>query len=237
MTELSAAERMAREHAVTHQAYVEPEETPAAEPSTSSASQAPTIADKVAGKQANSKPIDTQSHELFPELGSSKGKAAASAVPTWGARTGGSNGASNGASSGVPAPALASVAKPAVSLPGRNVETITIDPQHVLPRQKLRRPIPDIIKDINKKSRAKITMSSAANGRYKFEATGPQDVAQQALKDLVSQIGTKVSLPLPSVFKILSITCLRSLYPHPNGKIPRAGDYVRALTDLLLFSR
>ncbi|CAI4219941.1 unnamed protein product [Parascedosporium putredinis] len=198
MTELSAAERMAREHAVTHQAYIEPEEAPVAEPSTSSsASQAPTIADKVAGKQANSKPIDTQSHELFPELGSSKGKAAAaSAVPTWGARTGGSNGASNGASSGVPAPALASVAKPAVSLPGRNVETITIDPQHVLPRQKLRRPIPDIIKDINKKSRAKITMSSAANGRFKFEATGPQDVAQQALKDLVSQIGTKTTISL-----------------------------------------
>jgi hypothetical protein len=200
-SELSAAERMAREHAVTHQAYIEPEDAdspaPAAEPSSS---RGPTVADKVAGKQANPKALDTESHELFPELGSSKGKSAASAVPTWGARTNG-KGASNGASAGAPSPAIASVATPAMTLPGRNVETITIDPQHILPRQKLRRPIPDIIKDINKRSRAKITMSSAANGRYKFEAAGPQDVAQQALKDLVSQIGNKVSLSQePSLF-------------------------------------
>ncbi|PKS11507.1 hypothetical protein jhhlp_003272 [Lomentospora prolificans] len=215
-SELSAAERMAREHAVTHQAYVEPEEAEGpASVAEASSSRGPTAADKVSGKQANPKALDTQSHELFPELGSSKGKASASAIPTWGARTGASNGASNGSSG----PALASVAKPAVSLPGRNVETITIDPQHILPRQKLRRPIPDIIKDINKRSRAKITMSSATNGRLKFEATGPQDVAQQALKDLVSQIGTK---------NTITVAIPQSARAHIIGK---QGSTIKALQE------
>jgi hypothetical protein len=57
----------------------------------------------------------------------------------------------------------------------------------------LKRPIPDIIKDINRKSRATVSMATSTNGRYKFDATGPQDVAQQALKDLIAQIGTRVS--------------------------------------------
>uniref|UniRef100_A0A8H7TPT7 K Homology domain-containing protein n=1 Tax=Bionectria ochroleuca TaxID=29856 RepID=A0A8H7TPT7_BIOOC len=82
-------------------------------------------------------------------------------------------------------------------IPGRNVESITLEPQDVMPRGQLRRPIADIIKDINRKSRANISMGGASNGRLKFDATGPQDVAQQALKDLVSQIGTRTSIKVP----------------------------------------
>jgi hypothetical protein len=77
-------------------------------------------------------------------------------------------------------------------IPGRKVESVTLEPQFITPRGQLKRPIPDIIKDINRKSRANISMSTSANGRLKFDATGPQDVAQQALKDLVQQIGTRV---------------------------------------------
>jgi hypothetical protein len=143
--------------------------------------------------------LDTQSHELFPELGAPKSKANMGAVPTWAAK-GPSNKPVNGGSqvngsSRVSAPATTRAAVPAMTIPGRNVESITIHPQHILPREKLRRPIPDIIKDINRKSRANIAMVPLGNGKLKFDATGPQDVAQQALKDLVQQIGVKVCVP------------------------------------------
>jgi ferric-dicitrate binding protein FerR (iron transport regulator) len=79
-------------------------------------------------------------------------------------------------------------------IPGRNVESVTLEPQFIIPRNQLKRPLADTIKDINRKSRANITMATSANGRLKFDATGPQDIAQQALKDLVQQIGTRVCL-------------------------------------------
>lgn len=146
------------------------------------------------------KPFDTQSHELFPELGASKGKAAANVAPVWGAKNNAA-GKTNGTSpAATPAPvssssAPAQKATPAVFIPGRSVETVNLEPQYIIPRGQLKRPIPDIIKDINRKSRANISMSTSSNGRLKFDATGPQDVAQQALKDLVQQIGTKVRIP------------------------------------------
>lgn len=143
--------------------------------------------------------IDTKSHELFPELGGPKSKNA-SVAPIWGAKNVASekpNGAgSNGVSrSSTPVSGIGA-ATPAMSIPGRNVESVTLEPQFVMPRNQLKRPIPDILKDLNRKSRANVTMATAPNGRLKFEATGPQDVAQQALKDLVAQIGARVSTSL-----------------------------------------
>jgi len=166
----------------------------------------PTMSAKAAGKQKAQAPsaaaLDTQSTELFPQLGGAK-KAAPVVAPVWGAKA--TNGKTNGSAanaangnsrattpgSGATTPARGA---PAVSIPGRNVESVLLDPQHVLPRHQLRRPIPDVIKDINRRSRANVSMAQSAGGRMKFEATGPQDVAQQALKELVQQIGAKVRL-------------------------------------------
>lgn len=190
-SEMSAAEKMAQEHAISHQAYVEPAAEDAELPTRAeSASDAP--APSWAGapsssKKQNKAPLDTQSHELFPELGSSsapKGKGPAGAVPTWGAAK--PNGKENANASYRPNVA------PAVTLPGRNVESITIDKDHILNRQDLRRPIPEVIRDINRKSRANISMHPVGERSTRFDATGPQDVAQQALKELVRQIGTRV---------------------------------------------
>lgn len=156
--------------------------------------------------QVNSRkaPLDTQSHEVFPELGAPKGKAT-NVPPVWGAKPG-ANGKANGSSpeagsrSSTPASTAtapvqtAQAPKPSMSIPGRNVESVTIEPQYVLPRGQLKRPILDTIKDINRKSRANVSMSTASGGRLKFDATGPQEIAQQALKDLIQQIGTKVCL-------------------------------------------
>jgi len=148
--------------------------------------------------------LDTKSRELFPELGGSTTKAGGGRAPVvWGAGknvNGQAKGAtsSNGSPRGqVPVSLVGSPslnAAPAVNIPGRNVETLFLDPQHVMSRAQLKRPLPDIIKDMNRKSRAIISMSTSGNGRLKFEAVGPRDVAQQALLDLVQQIGSKVSI-------------------------------------------
>jgi hypothetical protein len=176
-----------------------------------------TMSSKAAGKQKeNSAPggkLDTRSEELFPSLGGGNiPKPAASGKNLQGhwavgkpngkangaTPTNGTSRASTPASEGpalAPAPAPTQGSQrgpPSMSIPGRNVETVTLDPQYILPRGQLKRPIPDILKDLNRKSRAKVTMSSSANGRLKFDASGPSDVAQQALKDLVQQIGAKV---------------------------------------------
>lgn len=205
--EESAAQKLLQKHAeAPHHVTVEdaPDEEAPVKPATdSSGSQMPSLSANAAGKQKDipgpKTRLDTQSHELFPELGAPKGKSA-NVAPVWGAKSN-ANGPSNGPSSNgvsrsstpasgaaTPAPA----ATPSMFIPGRNVESVTLEPQFILPRGQLKRPIPDIMKDINRKSRANVTMATASNGRLRFDATGPQDVAQQALKDLVQQIGTRV---------------------------------------------
>lgn len=245
----SQAQKLLQKHA-DHHATVEeaPEEdlkldAPAADVSGGAApSWAPTMSAKAAGKQtaqASSAALDTQSHELFPELGGPKPKANAAVPPVWSAKTT-VNGKTNGAgstngtprastpASGVVTPTGSSrPAAPSMNIPGRNVETLFLDPQHVLPRAQLKRPIPDIIKDINRKSRANITMAPSANNRMKFEATGAQEIAQQALRDLVQQIGTKVGCPCmgfrQSHVVVVALTPRRSnrsrsRSPNPRGR-------------------
>lgn len=212
--EESAAQKLLQKHAeVPHPATVEDvpdEELPAKPSNDASGSWAAPMSSKAAGKQKESQPtqanIDTQSHELFPELGAPKGKTA-NVAPIWGAKSNANGGKANGTgskgpSSRSPTPGSGGAgtpsqgAAPSMFIPGRNVETVTLEQMFILSRDKLKRPIPDILKDINRKSRANITMSTASNGRLRFDATGPQEIAQQALKDLVKQIGTSVgSLP------------------------------------------
>ena len=207
-SEESIAQKLRQKHAEDpHNVTVEEvpdEDLPIKPVNGPSGSWASPMSTKAAEKQKESQspkaPLDTQSHELFPELGGPKGKSA-NVAPIWGAKNsanGKTNGSvSNGVSrSSTPASEIASPSKgaaPSMFIPGRNVETVMLEPQFILPRGQLKRPIPDILKDINRKSRANITMATASNGRLRFDATGPQEIAQQALKDLVQQIGTRVS--------------------------------------------
>lgn len=219
--ELSAAQKLMQKHAeaTPHPVTVEdvpdvdlpkPAAAEAAAPTPAagndaSGSWAAPMSSTAAGKQKEKQSsLDTQSHELFPELGAPKGKAA-NVAPIWSAKNGAApsqNGAGAGAAAPRPAPAAPAAAQappPVMSIPGRKVESVTLEPQFIMERKELRRPIPDILRDLNRKSRANISMSAAGNGRIKFDATGPQDVAQQALKDLVAQIGrrTKIEVPIP----------------------------------------
>jgi hypothetical protein len=57
----------------------------------------------------------------------------------------------------------------------------------------MKKPLVDVLKDINKKSKANVTVSTGNAGLMWFSAVGPQDACRQALKDVVEQIGAKVS--------------------------------------------
>ncbi|KAF5009408.1 hypothetical protein FDECE_4375 [Fusarium decemcellulare] len=225
-SELSAAQKLMQKHAeAPHRVTVEdaPDEdlpVPVTAEASSSTVEAPAKA--ASKKPAPTTALDTQSHELFPELGAPKGKSA-NVAPIWGAKNANgktNGGASNGASrSSTPVSGAATPNKPSMFIPGRNVETVTLDPQYILPRGQLKRPIPDIIKDINRKSRATISMATSSNGRFKFDATGPQDIAQQALKDLVAQIGTRTAIKVPIP---------QSIRAHIIGK---GGSMIKALQE------
>ncbi|KAJ2967933.1 hypothetical protein NQ176_g9426 [Zarea fungicola] len=201
--ELSAAQKLMQKHAESTPHAVTVEDVPDVDlpkpVNDASGSWAAPMSSTAAGKQKEKQSsLDTQSHELFPELGAPKGKAA-NVAPIWSAKNGApkQNGTNGGAPRTATPPAPASGPgtqgpPPVMSIPGRKVESVTLEPQFIMERTKLRKPIPEILRELNRKSRANISMSSASNGRIKFDATGPQDVAQQALKDLVAQIGRRV---------------------------------------------
>ncbi|KAI8956650.1 hypothetical protein F5Y11DRAFT_145638 [Daldinia sp. FL1419] len=211
-SEGSAAARLLQKHAESsHHVTIEdvPDEelkSPSAPDASEKSSWGQTPSTKAAGKQPaqESGPLDTQSHEAFPELGVPKTAGPkANISPIWGGANGKANGTSwsaNGTprtstpASGVSTP---TGVPPPVSIPGRNVETYLLESQHVMPRSQLKRPVQDIVKDINRKSRAVITLVPGPSGHLKFEATGPQEKAQQALRDLVQQIGVKTSIKVP----------------------------------------
>lgn len=208
-TEQSAAAQLLQQHLETasnagssHRVLVEEVEDEDLHKSVSS-SETP------AAPKPKPKTLDTQSRELFPELGGPKPKASVVA-PIWGAKSN-TNGSTNGAAlangtpqtsappSGVSTPIGSGRQGPGphpLSIPGRNVETMLLDPPHILPRTQLKRPLPDILKDLNRKARANVTMHALGNGQLRFDAVGPQEHATQALKDLVNQIGTKVGFTL-----------------------------------------
>lgn len=184
--------------------------------SSAAPSWAPTMTAKATGKQkaAPASSLDMQSHDAFPSLGGPAG-AKANVTPIWGGANGKPAAASWSADatprSATPASGMATptTGPKAVSIPGRNVESYVLEASQVMPRSQLRRPIADIVKDINRKSRANITMTNGLSGSYKFNATGPQDKAQQALRDLIQQIGANVCV-LSRVIKSYLQTLSRS---------------------------
>lgn len=177
------------------------------------------MSSKAAGKQKaqetmpkqNAKPLDIQSNELFPELGGAPKAQTQKDVPTWGAKFSGAgaapvNGKSNDLppsttaskgstpASGTATPTGTARAPGGISIPGRHTERIIMEPAHILPRTAMKKPLADVLKEINKKSKANVSMQTGQGGNTHFTATGPIDATRQALNDLVKQIGSKVGL-------------------------------------------
>jgi hypothetical protein len=169
---------------------------------------------KTAGKQpardapltANRMALDTKSEELFPALGSSKAPAATPSM--WSRKPAAvgkaSNGLTNGAaaSSGASTPqnsgnstsgAASSQRGPAqMNLPGRYTESITLYPNMMTPKSQLKKPVVDILRDINKHSKANISIKAGPGGAAVLDGTGPVDAVRLALKEAATQLCSKV---------------------------------------------
>jgi hypothetical protein len=187
----------------------------AAEPSDS----APPLSEKAAGKQKAddsglaSKPAENGRFnalaEDFPALGPVQPRYPTQA-PTWGGRppasvaTNGLNGNGRGAvpASVAPASGLGTpislpgrgTGLPTISLPGKHVERISFAPAQLLPRQEMKKPISEVLRDINRRSKAKVEFRSGPAGTIVFEGTGPIDAVRQSLKEVANELGSKVCL-------------------------------------------
>jgi len=188
------------------------------------------LSEKAAGKQkadsgatsskSPSGPLNTASEEAFPALGPVKPRAQASVAPTWGkkpaslsangingnglAPSAGTSRASTPAS-GAGTPSSMPIARgpghPTMTLPGKHVERIMFHPSQLIPRKELKKPVNDIIRDINKRSKAKLEFKQGQNNMIIFEATGPADAVHQSLKDIANEVGSKVRhIKLPYLF-------------------------------------
>lgn len=213
----SAAAQLLKQHLAHHATVEEVPDVDLPKPAstadaaaTSSAQPSPEDSSKKTNTQ---EPPPTQSLELFPELGGAAPKPASTVAPVWAAR---SNGNASAAEDSSPRSAAGA---PTLALPGRNVEYTLLEPHHVLPRTKLKKPLPDIVKDFNKKSRAQVKVSTQPDGKVRVEATGPREIATQALKDLVAIIGTK---------QTIKVEIPRSARAHIIGK---GGSTIKALQE------
>jgi hypothetical protein len=143
--------------------------------------------------------LDTASEEAFPSLGPAKAVPMAS---TWGSRPAAAraNGAATGgASSGAPTPMsmpnrssnpMAQRPSQGVSIPGRYTEDMRMPSDQL--RTDLKRPIGDLLKDINRKYKAKVDMKRG-NGVLIFSGQGPNvDAVHEILREVAAQFGQKV---------------------------------------------
>jgi hypothetical protein len=166
-----------------------------------------TMSDVARGKQkasaAPTRPaasFNLNSEDAFPSLGLGKAPPA-SAPKQWRRTDNGATGEDPNPTYGAPPTEDDSIAAPtngaslkSVNLPGRVVERVSLLPVEITKRSELKKPIPEVLRDLNKKSKAQIVMKPGVGGNVVFEATGPQEAVRQALKDLVATVGSKVRI-------------------------------------------
>ena len=220
---LTPAQQLQQQH--DHHVTVEdvPDEedllSSAPKPDTGDGAAAP-LSEKAAGKQKASDnaapakkggnaPLNTASEEAFPALGPVKPRAQAPFAPTWGKNPAslGANGVNgSGAASRASTPAsgaatpstLPSRGTPqsSMTLPGKHKETINFYLSDLKPVREMKKPIPQLIQDINRRSKAQLTRRETPNG-VAFEATGPPKDVRQALVDIANEVLAKVRLLAP----------------------------------------
>ena len=81
---------------------------------------------------------------------------------------------------------------PGVNIPGRATERITLHRAQIASPEQLKKPISHVLNEINKKSKARVIMLEGSDNTRIFEATGPVDAVRAALKEVATQIGSKV---------------------------------------------
>ncbi|KAF2434359.1 hypothetical protein EJ08DRAFT_513832 [Tothia fuscella] len=234
----SAAQKLLAKHKEAHPVEVEevvdeediihPPPSATFSPKDTTESDSPTMSDIAKGKkkvddaapsaQKKKAELDLADQDAFPSLG----KPSTAFQSTWGA--GKANGAKGPNTNGTSATSKPASSAPAykgpapVNIPGRHVERISLAPQQIAPRTQLKKPLQEILLDINKRSKANVKAFSGANGNMVFEGTGKPEDVRQALKEIVNQIGTKqsVKVPIPA-----------SVRPHIIG---RQGATIQAIS-------
>jgi rRNA processing protein Krr1/Pno1 len=209
-SEPSAASLLREQH-TSHRATIEDtsDEELGSKPTASTETAGPSTNPEPAVTAAKGPRLATESLELFPELGGAN-KSAGNVAPVWPARAN-ANGKADGASpanatpevsappSGTASPAFPDLsgAPPKVSLPGKYTEFFLMDKAELRPRSEMKRPMADIIRDFNRKSRAQIKVVPHSEEVLRIEATGPKgEATTQSMKDFVALIGARVKLQL-----------------------------------------
>lgn len=223
-TELSPAELLMRKHHVAVEEIPDEDDVKHSEEpifasvleSATDESTTPGWIPQAAGKQKVSAPpkaLDT-SAAAFPSLGGAAPKPTESiwikdggapngSAPVKAGKTNG-NGVAKGStpSSGTSTPAVRSGAKVA---PNKYQELLKIARNQVLPRTELKKPLPELLKDLNKKSRAIVELSSTSNDHFFFVATGPEASVKQILSELSALICVKVCTINSSFENLLTV--------------------------------
>ena len=163
--------------------------------------------------------LNTKSEELFPALGGgSKSRTPAQVSTAWGSKKPASiaNGVPNGINghgptssatssrsatpaSGILTPGSTNASIPRglgpqyMSLPGKHTERVQFAPSQLLPRREMKKPLQDVLREINKRSKATVEMKLGPDGMIQFEGKGSVEAVRQALKDVAKEVGSKVS--------------------------------------------
>jgi len=152
--------------------------------------------------------LDTTSEELFPSLGGPRSASGTGQSHTWSKKPSimTMNNHLNPNNNGPAIPGRVSAGgmspngsvtspgplHPKMSLPGRYSEQVVFAPSQLLPRSQLKKPVIEVLREINKRSKAEVKMSNGPNSCVIFEGTGPVDAVRQALKDVAKEVGSKV---------------------------------------------
>jgi hypothetical protein len=174
-----------------------------------------------AGKPA----LDTQSEEAFPALGGAKPRQPPlwGARKATGPGKPSTNGVSNGLASvpplsstsssrastpvsGIHTPSTTTASStpqprgPAVkSIPGMggsHTERISFTASQLLNPSQLKKSYGEIVRDINKRSKANLQVLRGRGGELIFEGRGPVEAVRQSLKEIAQQVGSKVRILL-----------------------------------------
>ncbi|KAI6249435.1 hypothetical protein HI914_02785 [Erysiphe necator] len=204
----------------------------------------PSLESNVAGKQNlislstnESQWVDPHFEELFPGLGD--GNAKALSTPIWRANQPNSNMQTqlnyandnispnqNGASNRVGSNSAPKTLPP--SLAGRiQAPILVLQSNDILPRNQLKKPIPDTLKDINRKLRTNLTVMTGEGGILQFRESSNQKeaVKQQAIKELGTLLGAKklTTIPIPRSTRAFIIgkqgTTIKALQESTGARI------------------
>lgn len=159
----------------------------------------PLIAPKPIAKTKPAPIISSQ--EEFPALNGSRAKTPIVASQ-WGSNmsTGTPATGTSATASGAATPtstATTEAKRMEMHIPGQYSRQMMLAPQYMVPKSKMKRSIPEILKDVSRKTNTKVTTRGGANGSMWFTAVGPNaSQTEKAMLDIADQIGAEVCNPV-----------------------------------------